>query len=165
MREIIIFLTYVTLFIFSTKCGQEVIPGQNCKSPSEMEVFLTARVDNELFSAEFNKITCNYSPPFLVIGGVNEKDPQKAPQILQMRINNFLGQPGVYLFNAERNFASYADNYIGEYFTNATYTGTITIEKATNCFLEGSFQFEAQQANGVGVVRISNGKYKVAINK
>jgi hypothetical protein len=158
-------LVLITISILLGACGKEKIPGQNCPQPKDGEIYLEAVLDGEKFSAEPGKITCNYRPPFLVIGGVNEREPNRAPQILQMRINNFLGQPGVYPFNTEGNYASYADNYLGDHFTNSTFTGTFTALKVSECFLEGVFQFEAQHTSGVGIMRIANGKYRVAINK
>jgi hypothetical protein len=161
----IFLLILILISILLIDCGREKIPGQNCPEPRDEDVYLEAALDGEKFVGEKGKITCNYRPPFLVIGAVNEREPNRAPQILQMRINNFLGQPGVYLFNAEGNYASYADNYLGEHFTNSTFTGTLTALKVSECFLEGVFQFEAQHTNGIGIMRIANGKYKVAINK
>jgi hypothetical protein len=158
-------LLWIAISALLAACGKEKIPGQNCPSSREGEVYLEAILDGEKFSAEPRKITCSYRPPFLVIGGVNEREPNRAPQVLQIRINNFLGQPGVYLLNTEGNYGSYADNYLGDHFTNSTFTGTFTVLTVSECFLEGVFQFEAQHTSGIGVMRVANGKYKVAINK
>lgn len=110
------------------------------------------------------KIFANYVTPGLVINAVSEQDPFRSPQIIEIRLQEYIGKPGIYFLNADANYATYYDRFTDqEHVTGTIDIGTFEVTKVDGCTIEGKFQFQAANYNRTSTLLINEGTFRVSI--
>ena len=138
---------------------------------------LACRIDGEVFRPYTNNLTgfshvARYlaKEKTLFVGGSN----QDIDTGVAFGINNYTGQKGEYIMDnfcvdlprIENNCANVIRNQYavdeGNFWSNKTYLGKVTIVAHTSYFVSGTFEFNLQDIKTGKIIKVTEGRFDIA---